>query len=52
MKILCEAGIVNARKEGKWTYYSIDREGRGMAIKLLTQLTEVTSDEPDRDCQE
>jgi ArsR family transcriptional regulator len=52
MKILCEAGIVKARKEGKWTYYSIHREGRGMAIKLLTQLTEVTSDEPDCDCLE
>lgn len=23
MKILSECGLVNARKEGKWTYYSI-----------------------------
>lgn len=23
MKILCDAGIVNGRKEGKWMYYSI-----------------------------
>ena len=52
MKILCESGIVNARKEGKWTYYSINPAGRGMAIELLTQLTEVTSDEPDCDCRE
>ena len=26
MKILCDAGIVNGRKEGKWTYYSIAQE--------------------------
>lgn len=23
MKILCECGLVNARKEGKWSYYSL-----------------------------
>lgn len=27
MKILCDSGIVAARKEGKWSYYSIDNEG-------------------------
>ena len=26
MKILCECGIVNDRKEGKWHYYSINVE--------------------------
>lgn len=26
MKILCESGLVNARKEGKWQHYSINRE--------------------------
>lgn len=24
MKILCECGLVNARKEGKWSYYSLN----------------------------
>ncbi len=24
MRILCECGLVNARKEGKWHYYSIN----------------------------
>ena len=24
MKILCESGLVRGRKEGKWTYYSLD----------------------------
>lgn len=26
MKILCESGLVNSRKEGKWHHYSINRE--------------------------
>lgn len=26
MKILCECGLVTARKEGKWTHYSISCE--------------------------
>ncbi|MDD5919391.1 MAG: metalloregulator ArsR/SmtB family transcription factor [bacterium] len=26
MKILCECGLVNARKEGKWSYYSLNCE--------------------------
>lgn len=27
MKILCESGLVNGRKEGKWMHYSISAEG-------------------------
>ena len=27
MKILCDCGLVNDRKEGKWHYYSINVEG-------------------------
>ncbi len=27
MKILCDSGIVKARKEGKWTHYSINPNG-------------------------
>jgi ArsR family transcriptional regulator len=52
MKILCESGIVNARKEGKWTYYSINPPARELGRQLMTLYTEVTSSEPDRDCQE
>lgn len=26
MKILCECGLVNARKEGKWQHYSLNGE--------------------------
>ena len=40
MKILCDAGIVKGRKEGKWTHYSICCEGirgvRGLMRELLS----------------
>lgn len=26
MKILCECGLVNSRKDGKWMHYSLDEE--------------------------
>ena len=37
MKILCDAGIVQGRKDGKWVYYSISPEGADCARKLLEQ---------------
>lgn len=39
MKILCESGIVASRREGKWTHYSINKEGSYKAQKLLKELT-------------
>jgi len=47
MKILVDSGIVAARKEGKWTYYSISAEGSETAVRLLRELTAVTIDEND-----
>ncbi|MCL2705511.1 MAG: metalloregulator ArsR/SmtB family transcription factor [Spirochaetaceae bacterium] len=41
MKILIESGIANARKEGKWTYYSLNRDGCEIACRLLKELTTV-----------
>lgn len=44
MKILCDAGIVRGRKEGKWVHYSIDSAGAERAKQLLAeQLTLDTS---------
>ena len=40
MKILCDAGIVVGRKEGKWTHYSIDSEG---AVEIGTLLNDLFS---------
>ena len=40
MKILCDAGIIAGRKEGKWTHYSLCCEGicrvRGLMKELLS----------------
>jgi ArsR family transcriptional regulator len=47
MKILVESGVVSARREGKWTYYSISTEGSENAINLLQKLTTITMNEPE-----
>lgn len=38
MKILCDAGIVLGRKEGKWTHYSISCDGFCIIRDLVTDL--------------
>ena len=37
MKLLCDAGVVQGRKEGKWVHYSIDPAGAERAVELLRQ---------------
>lgn len=39
MKILVDSGVVLARKDGKWTHYTISEEGCERAMKLLEGLT-------------
>ena len=41
MKLLCDAGIVNGRKEGKWIHYSINCE---TACQLRDLFMEITAD--------
>ncbi len=38
MKILCDCGIVEGRKEGKWMHYSICCEGVCSLRKTLKEL--------------
>ena len=38
MKILCDSGVVSARKEGKWMYYSLSHEGLRVAENYLETL--------------
>ncbi len=42
MKILCEAGIVQGRKDGKWVHYSLDPAGAERAKKLLSEQVTLT----------
>jgi ArsR family transcriptional regulator len=39
MKILVESGVVESRKEAKWTYYTISEKGSAYAATLLKRLT-------------
>lgn len=41
MRILCDSGVVIARKEGKWSYYSIDEQGVKKAKMLLNEFTNI-----------
>jgi ArsR family transcriptional regulator len=47
MKTLCDCGLVNGRKEGKWVYYSLNLEN----VKNLRMfLKEITTDKQDCIC--
>lgn len=35
MRILLDANLVNARKDGKWIYYSLSEEGSKAALQML-----------------
>lgn len=37
MRILCDAGIVRGRKEGKWVRYALDPAGMARAEALLAR---------------
>jgi ArsR family transcriptional regulator, arsenate/arsenite/antimonite-responsive transcriptional repressor len=39
MKILCESGIVSSHRVGKWTHYSLNKEGCETAKNLLFEIT-------------
>lgn len=39
MKILVESGIVTARQEGKWIYYTISEQGRQKIIQMFLEST-------------
>jgi ArsR family transcriptional regulator len=49
MKILVDSGVVSARKEGKWTYYSINETAGMEAAELLRRLTIVATDKDNTD---
>ena len=40
MKTLCEAEIVNCRREGKWMHYSLSSKGIKEAYRLLSIVAE------------
>lgn len=51
MKILCDSGIVKPRQDGKWTHYSLSKEGSEIAVKRLLKLTSLSIDEEKLCCK-
>ena len=49
MKTLCDSGLVSGRKEGKWTYYSLNNE---IVNSLQSLLEEVTTPKQNCICNE
>lgn len=41
MKSLCGSGVVNCRREGKWMYYSLNKNGCEAAYDVLAGIMEV-----------
>ena len=39
MKVLCDAGIVDSCKDGKWMHYSISLEGSKMFRNMMQRYT-------------
>lgn len=40
MKLLCESGVINCRRDGKWMYYSLSKKGFERAHGLLNEIME------------
>ncbi len=39
MRILCACGLVNVRREGKWSHYSLSRSTLGAFLRFLESQT-------------
>ena len=52
MKILCDAGIVTGRKEGKWMHYSICCDGVCQLRSVLRELLAPENVPSDCNCKE
>lgn len=45
MKLLCDSGLVEYRKDGKWMHYSISEEGSKAMQKMLLKYISIPSSE-------
>ena len=46
MKVLCDAGLITSRRDGKWTHYSLRTEGIQAAKGLLDGLLTASRQAP------
>lgn len=42
MKILCDSGLVDSRRHGKWMHYSLSKEACEAAKNLLNEITRIS----------
>lgn len=42
MKLLCASGVVAGRPNGKWTFYSLNKQGCEAAYRLLSEIMEAS----------
>ena len=42
MKILCDSGLVDSHRNGKWMYYSLSKEACEAAKKMFDEITKLT----------
>ena len=42
MKILCDSGLVDSRRHGKWIYYSLSKDVCEAAKDLLDEITRIS----------
>ena len=48
MKILCDSGLVDSRRNGKWMHYSLSKEVCEAAKNLLNEITMLTDNYDER----
>jgi len=39
LKVLCESGLVDARKQGKWVYYSLSKGAVQSFVDIMTRVS-------------
>ena len=42
MKLLCDCGLVDSRKDGRWMHYSISEEGKNRFKDMFSHYLETT----------
>ena len=52
MKILCDCGLVNGRKDGKWMYYSLDDKAVESCKNFLCSITTAEDDCICKSCEQ
>ena len=51
MKLLCDCGLVDSRKDGRWMHYSISEEGKNRFKDMFSHYLETTDSEGGCSCK-